>query len=54
MFFARAEALLLMDRGPSDELDESLRIALSECIPAQKQDAVQLEEWVRAQAVTSA
>jgi len=43
VFFARAEALLLMNRGPSEELDESLRIAINECIPAQKQDAVQFE-----------
>lgn len=49
VFFARAEALLLMDRGPSDELEESLQDALEHCMPVQKENAIQFDEWVRGQ-----
>jgi hypothetical protein len=50
VLFARAEALLLMDGGPSPELDERLQFALENCIPQQREHALQFDAWVREQA----
>lgn len=47
VFFARAKALLLMDQGPSLELEESLRYALEHCILTQKENAMRFDKWVR-------
>lgn len=50
VFFARAEALLLMDDGPSDALDKRLHIVLSNSTtPGAREYAEHLERWVRAQ-----
>lgn len=46
VFFARAEALLLMVQGPSGELEDSLSYALEHCMPAQKESAMYFDEWV--------
>lgn len=50
VFFARAEAVLVMDDGPSDALDRALDYASSNCMPAQRDNAVKFESWVREQA----
>lgn len=50
VFFARAEALLLMDDGPSDALENCLALALSNVTPTQRAHAEQFDTWVRAQA----
>jgi hypothetical protein len=50
VFFARAEALLLMDRGMSDALEAQLAYALSNVIPRQREYAEQFDAWVPAQA----
>ncbi|GIF58368.1 hypothetical protein Air01nite_44630 [Asanoa iriomotensis] len=50
VFFARAEALLLMDQGPSDLLEKNLRHAREHCIATQHENAKKFDEWVRAQA----
>ena len=50
VFFARAEALLIMDLGPSGRLDDRLRFALKHSIPSQKDDAARFDAWVRDQA----
>ncbi len=50
VYFARAEALLLMDNGPSTALDERLSFALENVIPRQGETAQRFDEWVRAQA----
>ncbi len=50
VFFARAEALLLMDGGASDELEAQLAYALSNVIPSQREHAERFDAWVRAQA----
>lgn len=47
VFFARAEALLLMDEGPSEALEESLQYALEHCMPAQEENARMFDAWVR-------
>jgi hypothetical protein len=49
VLFARAEALMVMDCGPSKELDEHLRYALEHCTAAQRENAIVFDEWVRAQ-----
>jgi hypothetical protein len=51
--FAQAEALLVMNQGPSEELERSLRCALEHSTPAQKKTAVRFDEWVRGQAQTA-
>lgn len=38
-----------MDQGPSEQLEESLRNALEHCMPAQKENAMQFDQWVRGQ-----
>lgn len=50
VFFARAEALLLMDAGPSDELESQLAYALSNVMPSQLDNAKRFDAWVRAEA----
>ncbi|WP_344157913.1 DUF4304 domain-containing protein [Nocardioides koreensis] len=50
VFFARAEALLLMDGGPSDALESQLAYALDNVMPTQRDHAEQFDSWVRAQA----
>jgi hypothetical protein len=53
VFFARAEALLLMDAGPSDALESRLDYALSNVIPRQREHAERLDAWVRAEAANA-
>ncbi|GIF48170.1 hypothetical protein Afe04nite_27090 [Asanoa ferruginea] len=49
VFFARAEALLLMDQGHSEVLETTLRYALDQC-PAYSRDyAGRFDEWAREQ-----
>lgn len=50
VLFARAEALLLMDGGPSPELHERLQFALESCTPQQREHALEFDAWVRQQA----
>jgi hypothetical protein len=50
VFFARAEALLLMDAGPSDLLESQLDYALSNVMPRQRDHAQRFDAWVRFQA----
>ncbi|WP_224049457.1 DUF4304 domain-containing protein [Arthrobacter sp. NicSoilB4] len=50
VLFARAEALLLMDGGPSPELNERLQFALENCMPQQRENALEFDAWVREQA----
>nr|WP_301114678.1 DUF4304 domain-containing protein [Microbacterium sp.] len=50
VFFSRAEALLLMDSGPSDELEHCLTTALNGVIPSQETNAQEFDRWVRCQA----
>jgi hypothetical protein len=52
VFFARAEALLLMDDGPSDALESQLRYALDNVMPGQREHAERFDSWVRAQAAS--
>jgi Domain of unknown function (DUF4304) len=47
VFFARAEALLLIEGGPSPELDECLRYAKSNVMPGQEDNAATFDAWVR-------
>lgn len=49
-FFAMAEALLLMDQGPSEALERKLQYALQHCMPRQKENAERFDAWVRDQA----
>ncbi len=49
VFFARAEALLLMDAGPSEELDSQLDFALRNVMPTQRDHAERFDAWVRAE-----
>jgi hypothetical protein len=50
VFFARAEALLLMDAGRSDDLESRLDDALTNVMPRQRDHAERFDAWVRAQA----
>ena len=50
VYYARAEALLLMDSGPSEALDERLGYALEHVIAGQRENAERFDTWVRAQA----
>lgn len=50
VFFARAEALLLMDAGPSDALEAQLDYALANVMPEQRDHAERFDAWVRSQA----
>jgi len=49
VFFARAEALMLMDKGPSSALDEQLDFAMRNVIAGQAEDARRFDVWVREQ-----
>ena len=53
VFFARAEALMLMDDGPSEALESALRYALENCMPGQRENAEHFDQWVQAQAATT-
>jgi hypothetical protein len=50
VFFARAEALMLMDQGISEALDSRLGYALENVLPRQREHAERFDAWVRAQA----
>jgi len=50
VFFARAEALMLMEAGPSKALDAKLAFALELVTPAQREHAERFDAWVRSQA----
>lgn len=50
VFFARAEALLLMDAGESARLETCLARALDGVIPTQRANAEAFDRWVRVQA----
>ena len=50
VFFARAEALLLMDAGPSEQLNRALRVALDGFTPRDEQAARDFDSWVRERA----
>ncbi len=54
VFFACAAALLLMDAGPSDELETNLHLALAGCMPSEREDAHEFDQWVRQQASSAA
>ena len=53
VFFARAEALMLMDDGPSEALESALQYALDNCIPRQRENAERFDQWVRAEAAST-
>lgn len=53
VFFARAEALMLMDDGPSEALESSLSYALDHVMPNQRDNAERFDAWVRQQATTT-
>jgi hypothetical protein len=50
VFFARAEALQLIDAGPSDALESRLDHALKVVLPRQLEHAQRFDAWVRAEA----
>jgi hypothetical protein len=50
VFFARAEALLLMDSGLTERLESLLTEALNGAMAAQRQNADDFDGWVRSQA----
>ena len=50
VYFARTEALLLMDSGLSDALESRLEYALTNVTPRQRENAERFDAWVRAQA----
>ncbi|MGW1067600.1 DUF4304 domain-containing protein [Streptomyces aureus] len=50
VFFARAEALLIAEDGPSTRLDELLDHATTNAMPAQKANAEKFAAWVRSRA----
>lgn len=49
-YFVRAEALLLMDAGPSDELEQRLAVALTNTLPNQRETTERFVTWVRCEA----
>jgi hypothetical protein len=51
VLFARAEALMLMDGGPSEALESRLSYALENVTPTQRENAERFEAWVHAQSV---
>lgn len=53
VFFARAEALMLMDDGPSGALESALRYALENCMPGQRENAERFDQWVRVEAAST-
>lgn len=54
VYFARAQALLLMDAGPSDALETQLAYALDNTMPTQPEAAAHFDGWVRSEAAKSA
>ena len=50
VFFARAEALLLMDAGLSDALESQLEYALTNVNTTQREDAQRFDAWASSQA----
>jgi len=48
-FFACAEALLLMDAGPSEALELCLARALEGVVPTQRESAEEFDAWVRSE-----
>lgn len=50
VYFARADALMLMDDGPSEALESALHYALTHCMPTQHENAEQFDTWVRTEA----
>ena len=54
VYFARAEALLLMDDGPSEALESRLNYALDNVLPRQREHAERFDAWVRAEAAKAA
>lgn len=50
VLFARAEALMLMDAGPSEALESQLDYALISVMPPQSEHAEWFDAWVRAEA----
>jgi hypothetical protein len=50
VFFARAEALLLMTDGPSDALESQLAFALDNVMSTRREQAERFDAWVRAEA----
>lgn len=53
VFFARAEALMLMDDGPSEALESRLNYALDNVTQNQRDHAERFDAWVRAQAASA-
>ena len=53
VYFARAEALLLMDGGPSEPLESHLNYALDNVLPTQREQAERFDAWVRIEAAKS-
>jgi hypothetical protein len=53
VFFARAEAVLIADDGPSTRLEELLDRATTKALPAQQANAAKFAAWVRARAERS-
>lgn len=49
-FFAQVEAVLLMDQGPSADLDSCLSHALKHALPSKLANAQRFDRWVRDQA----
>jgi hypothetical protein len=49
-YFARAEAVMLSEHGPSDELEALLIVAVDDAMPAQRESAEAFAEWVRMRA----
>lgn len=54
IFFARARALLLMDKGPSEALERSLEQARENLLQKHESYADHFESWVRQQASAAA
>jgi hypothetical protein len=50
VFFARAEALLIAENGPSPCLEELLNRASAGAMPSQSENAAMFAQWVRARA----
>lgn len=50
VFFARAEALLLMDAGPSEALETRLNYAMDNVMHTEREPAERFDAWVRAEA----
>lgn len=53
VFFARAEAVLIAEYGPSAWLDKLLDRATANAVPAQQENAAKFAGWVRARAARS-